>query len=383
MPSRLVKLILLALFNCALSLKPSLAQLDNTAFEDRVNALNSADSNMLGFRFSSLAFTKNNEYFNKITDGYTLFGYHLLPSFFYQPTDNFRIDVGAFLWKDFGASGFHDFQPTFTMRYQYKNHQILFGNLEGNVSHRLIEPLQDFESVILRRLEHGLQWKYADTSGLWIDAWIDWQKMIYPFSPFKEEVRGGLSLFYNLLNTDQHTLQLIAQFTAYHKGGQIDSLRSIPLITDIHLAPGAKYKYVHSEQGFWHGLSAEAYPVWYSDRSFDKIRTYKSGFGIYPNITIFTKVADLMISYWNGNKYVNDFGGRLYPSLSNNILNPGFIENPRNLLIFRFMKDFKLFTDFFITSRFEPFINLNTGNFEFSHGLYFNYRKSFGIAKVR
>lgn len=379
---RLAGHLIITLLCTLITASISKAQLSNIAFEDRVGPLPQADSGQIGIRLSTLGFTKNNEYFNKITDGYTLFGYHLLPTLYYQPAPNFRIDAGAFLHKDFGTKGYYEIQPVFTFRYQHGHHQLLFGTLEGNVSHRLVEPLQDFESVMLRRLEHGIQWRYADNSHWWVDAWIDWLKMIYPYSPFKEEVRGGLSCFYSVVQQPQHHLQLVAQFTAYHKGGQIDTLRAVPLITDVHFAPGLKYSYTIHGLKLIDGITAECYAVGYSDRSFDKIRTYKNGYGLYPNLTIHMPITDVMFSYWHGHNYVNNFGGRLYPTLSNNLWNPGYEDNPRQLLIIRFMKDFKLFSDCFLSTRFEPFFDLKTGSFEFSHGLYFNFRKSIGITKI-
>ncbi|MEO1098958.1 MAG: hypothetical protein AAFX57_14595, partial [Bacteroidota bacterium] len=50
------------------------SQLDNTAF-DQLQPIVADDSNALFIGVNALGFNKNNEYFNDIADGFTLFGF--------------------------------------------------------------------------------------------------------------------------------------------------------------------------------------------------------------------------------------------------------------------------------------------------------------------
>ena len=142
--------------NALFLLTDGFSQLNNRLFEDR-KAIFPDRENKLYLDIGLLGFTKNNEYFNDIADGYTLFGYQFYPSLAYFPAENVRIDAGIYLQKDFGASGFQTIAPTFSLKVKKGDWNIIFGNLDGGLNHRLIEPLYDFERVLNDRLETGLQ----------------------------------------------------------------------------------------------------------------------------------------------------------------------------------------------------------------------------------
>src|SRR5690606_27802464 len=90
-----------------------------------------------------------------------------------------------------------------------------------------------------------------------------------------------------------------------------------------------------------------------------------------------------MTSYWYGNSFMSIKGAPLYQSVSHNFKNPDYLEQYRKLLIFRLSHDVKIFDNFYLTSRFEPFFDPNNDNFEFSHSFYLNYRTDFYLFKVK
>ena len=67
----------------------------------------------LRLSLNSFTFFKDNEYFNKIVDGYTLYGTQLNPQLVYYPVQNLRLEGGVFLWKDFGNPQLQQVRPTF------------------------------------------------------------------------------------------------------------------------------------------------------------------------------------------------------------------------------------------------------------------------------
>src|SRR5690606_37428096 len=150
----MLRVIVFIYFFCILS-QQLRAQLDNHAFENS-RKIGEGERNNMYLEFDMLGFVKNNEYFNDIVDGYTLFGYQFSPRIVFYPEDNVRIDAGVFLRKDFGREEYYSFVPTFSIKIKQNNWKIIFGNLEGNLNHQLIEPLYDFERALDDPLETGL-----------------------------------------------------------------------------------------------------------------------------------------------------------------------------------------------------------------------------------
>lgn len=376
MPKSLLFLLLFSLLN----LSKLHAQLDNSALEYQL-AIKPEYSQDFRIGLNAFGFTRNNEYFNDIADGYTLFGYHLNPKLIYFPAEFVRMEGGVFLWQDFGNNKFTQIRPTFTIKIQKKNYSLLFGNLEGNVNHGYIEPLYDFEKVINDNLETGVQFK-IDRERTKLDAWIDWERMIYPRDPFREEIAGGLTFERSVWQTDNGwRLGLPIQFTAQHKGGQIDS-SDLPLLTVFNGATGFNLeKKLHSP--FWQGLYTKNYYVVNKEFSNVAQLAFQRGHGLYLNAGVKTKLANIMLSYWHGQDYVAEKGGRLFQSATTSLLHPGYQEPNRKLLIMRVMTDFKLLDNLFLTLRFEPIYDFQNPKFEFSNSFYIHYNTDLFVSKVK
>lgn len=356
-------------------INPLMAQLDNTGFEQKIEK-DSTLEDPFSFSLRVLSFNKNNEYFNKIVKGYTLFGTRFTPSIGYQLHEQVNIQAGIFLQKDFGNNNLTFAIPYFSILYDWNNSQLIFGNYNGSIHHRMLEPLEDFERLLVDAPENGLQYLY-NSEKIFFDAWINWEKMIYQDSPFKEEVSGGLVTQYDLTESNSHTASLHYQFKGYHRAGQIDALRGIPLVTRFNNAIGASYHKKYNT-GFIHGHKWEAYFLHYIDNSFDYKLPYTQGFGYYLNGTLETKIGDFMLSYWRGDHFYSYKGGRLYQSYSTDP-NSRFFEDERQLLILRVMNEFHIGESSTLLLRFEPYWDFKNQLFEFSHAIYFNIFKTLPI----
>ncbi|WP_246343688.1 hypothetical protein [Adhaeribacter radiodurans] len=356
------------------------AQLNNSALEYRLAVKPEYNQN---FRIglNAFGFTRNNEYFNDIADGYTLFGYHFNPKLVYFPAEFVRLEGGVFLWQDFGNNRFTQVRPTFTLKVQKKNYALLFGNLEGNLNHGYIEPLYNFEKVINDNLETGVQFLLTRERTK-LDAYIDWERMIYPRDPFREEIAGGLTLEHTLWQTDSGwRLGLPLQFTAQHKGGQIDS-SDLPLLTVFNGATGFNLeKKLHTR--FWQSLYTKNYYVVNKEFSNVPQLAFEQGHGLYLNAGVQTKLANIMLSYWHGQNYVAEKGGRLFQSATTSFLHPGYLEPDRKLLILRVLTDVKLLDNLFLTVRFEPIYDFQNPRFEFSNSFYLHYNTDLFVSKVK
>ncbi|MBW8049814.1 MAG: hypothetical protein FVQ77_05645 [Cytophagales bacterium] len=401
MKTIIMKKLLFLTFLSIFLINPVPAQLDNSAFYDEIT-IASNTKNKLYLGINNLNFAKNNEYFNKIADGYTLFGFQLNPALIYYPSDNVRIDGGIFLWKDFGNDRFSQIAPTFTITIKKNDLRFLFGNLTGSLNHRLIEPIYDFEKIMLDRLEHGAQ-LILKKNWLYFDAWIDWEKMIYRDSPFQEEVSGGLSTNFILLkkqdsNTNEGnlsrpavrdrsasprnknlTFEIPFQFFAYHKGGQIDT-NTTPLLSVLNTAVGFSIDKRLGSKVFY-DLRTDNYFVYYKDFSLTKRQAFNEGTGIYLNLALKTKFLTLMVSYWQGERYIAEYGGKLYQSVSSK--KQGEYEGVRQLLFLRFMHDVKITDNIFLVFRFEPYYDFVNDKIEFSHGLYVTYGQDIFLKKIK
>jgi hypothetical protein len=353
-------------------------QLNNTMFDQR-NVIAKSDSNALKFNFRMLGFSKNNEYFNKIADGYTLFGYQLNPSVSYQPSAKTKVDVGIYLQKDFGNDDYNEVLPTFSFNYAFDDAKFIFGNLEGSVSHRLIEPFYDFENVLVNRLENGLQ-LYVENNWIFFDTWLNWQNMLYKSENDQEELTGGLSMRYDLMDK-AFKISIPVQFVVKHIGGQIDS-DPASLQTYVNSAVGLTLELYRPDHSFINNLKLDTYYTQYDDFSGEQLRPFEDGSGIYVNAEFKSKNGlEVMASYWQGHEFLSIEGGKLYPSESSTFKNPQVIEDIRELLILRILHNINIAKNIVISGRFEPHYDLRNKKFEFSHGLYINYNADFYLLK--
>jgi hypothetical protein len=347
------------------------SQLNNDAFFEPASP-DSMENRSFALSLDHLNFLKNNEYFGKIVDGRTFFGLHAIPRLHYQAHPRFRIEGGLFARKDYGAKGFQQLDPVFTARYMAGPNQILMGTLDGGLEHNLIEPLYDFENQLIRRLEYGFQWKHK--SAKWrVDAWLDWRNMIYPNSSEKEQLVGGLVLEPTLYEGKRTKIQLSFQGNAYHRGGQIDTLNQ-PLLTWLNGAAGLRIRTIPGHGIILKHLEFQGYSVGFRDQSNQKSFDFSQSASLYINLKAKTLWFDLMLSYWQGNNFVSYQGGALFSSLSSGIKNQGYFEAGRQLLIIRLLKDWQIAPNIWISARLEPYLDLKSNSWEFSHGLYFNFR---------
>ncbi|MBL7849552.1 MAG: hypothetical protein JNN04_01530 [Cyclobacteriaceae bacterium] len=366
----------LGLIFCLVWASPGWSQLNNRAFEDRL-ALEPTDSGKLFVGVNALGFFKNNEYRQTIIEGYTLFGYQFQPFLSYHLAPNLRIDAGAFLQKDFGNDAYSTAAPTFTLKWRHRDLAVLFGNLEGSLNHRLIEPLYDFERVLNRRLETGVQF-LMDKDGFFADAWFDWQYMQYWNDPRQEQFVAGLSLQKRILSGKFGTLEIPLQLVARHQGGQLDAAGQ-PIQTVVNTAAGLVWTTSHD--GFIKGTTASAYYVFDKDLSLTK-QPYLDGDGLYLNGGVSTAWGlEIMATYWKANEYLSIHGGQIYPAISPQ---DGVTLQPSpHLAMLRFLYNHRVADGLTLSLRYEPYYDLAFKTFQYSYGFYLNYRARYFLANPR
>ncbi|MGA0559130.1 hypothetical protein ACO2Q8_20905 [Larkinella sp. VNQ87] len=323
----------------------------------------------MNFRVHLLGFVRNNEYFGPITDGYTLFGYQVNPRVAYQPAPNVVLEAGVFLKKDFGQERITQLAPTLTIKFKHNRWNYLFGTLEGAVSHRLIEPLYNFERLLQQRLENGLQ-IHHQTEHTFFDFWISYLQNTLPGYTRQEQFWGGFSLEQTISkrDPDKHwALSIPVQVTVFHAGGQ-NINTSLPVRTAVNAAGSLSLTWANRLPGFFRSARLDTYVVGYSELAGKS----DSGGAFYPNLTINLKPLTVLVSYWQGTNYRAELGGYLYQNYTRRY-NSVYQEKNRQLLIVRFLKDIPIAGGLSVTARFEPHYDLKNRLFEHSEGIYINF----------
>lgn len=377
-----MKRILLVLIFLFAGYQFSQAQFNSSAIENRIRP----DSNAVGevhFNFYNFNYVRDYEYSNQFHDGYTLYGTQLQPELVYYAHPNLAIVAGAYIRKDFGDNGVHDSKPLFALKYHKKDLSLIFGSLEGGIHHGYIEQLWDFERQITDPIQYGTQliiekrdWK--------LDAWIAWQKQIYTPSPVKEQIIGGLTAERTLLQSNGWKLSLPFQFLVYHKGGQIDTLKSVPLLTMGNGATGLK---LHKEiGGNVQEIFTDNYIVGYKDFSPTKIQAFQGGYGLWFNAGANTKWGSLVASYWKGNNFQTIKGMPLYESVSSTLYDAGHKESNRSILLLRYAYQHELLPHLYLDVRVEPHVDLGTSRTEqlqFQGSFFLTYKQDFRLFKIK
>ncbi len=321
---------------------------------------------------------RNYEYSNSFHDGYTLFGSQLETQLQYFAHPNLLLSLGAYMRKDFGQDGLYEVQPLIQVHYHKNDLSLIFGRLESNTAQAYMEPLYNPEFRLTQPLNYGTQVKIQEP-GYRLDAWLSWEKMIYPKDEQKEEILGGLVFEPRLLKKSRHDLTLPFQFLAYHKGGQIDALKNIPLSTWTNTALGLKYQY--RSTGRIRNLFTENYWVISSDHSPEKQWNFTQGKALYANIGLESTWGNLKLSYWNSRGFINFRGMPLYSSVSNTVYDKGYTQRQRELLLVQYVFQKELVPNFYVDLRFEPHFDLGTSraNLQFHHSLFLSYKTSFKL----
>jgi hypothetical protein len=354
-------------------------QIDNRGIHQQWRVQDTTDVPQLHLGVQSLGFFKNNEFFNDLVDGYTLFGYQFSPYMSFSPSKRFRIDAGLYAQKDFGNDTFTTVAPVLSLNILHKDYTFTLGTLNGRLAHGLIEPMYDFERGLVDDLENGMQFLWHGQR-FQADLWVDWQTMIYIRDPRQEEIFGGAVLNWNLYEKDFLSLRLPVQLTAFHQGGQIDT-NPLPAVTFLNAAVGLALEKIYPASWF-KAWAFEQYYTYYSDNGDVPMFNFKQGNGYYSNLLLKSKYLDLMLSYWKGAGYVAPKGGLLYQSVGTTaVRHESLVEENRSVLFVRLMKDYQIPGGARLGIRVQPVIDLNKQTVEFYQGVYLNYTGGFLLWK--
>lgn len=343
------------------------AQLNNTVFNP-ITQQDSVYNKRLIWKIKGFSYIKNNEYFNEIIKGQTFFGQQFTPEINWKIRKNWQLNGGVFFIKNFGSNEKYQVIPTYSIQFQKNNFKYIFGTLEGDVQHLLIEPLYNFERILSKnRIEEGMQVKFKNKK-FYSDIWINWLlKEQNNTSTRNEKIEGGAVLHTQLVKLNKFVTKLISNSFMYHQGGQ-NYASPFSTYSTFHQSVGLKFSYEFNSESFVKSISTENHFIFYNTQS-DSLG-FKNGNAQYYNFITQTKWGDIVVSYWLGNNFINPAGGDLFSGVSRW---SNYKENNRELLLIRWMKNFDLNDNLHFTIRIEPYYDLNKKQFEHSATLALNY----------
>lgn len=354
------------------------AQINNELLEQHITI---ADSNaeQISLSVENRNFFKNNEYFGDLVTGYTLMGTQLSAQLAYQAGEHIRLQGGVYMVSDFGNNTIRKISPVITLKMQKNGYSLLFGSLEGNVSHRLIEPMLNYERYITHNIENGVQIK-IDRKRIWSDTWMNWEVMQYLNSNFQEQFSVGHSSQIHLIDNDKFKLDLPIQALITHRGGQIDTVNT-PLESIANAAIGISASV--ELNSFIKRIQTQNYYTIYRNISPTKLIHYSQGDGLFLNVEATTKNGfGASLGYWKGYQYYAGRGGFLYQSIASEYGKQGVVEPNRQIAFLRLLYQKPIYKGLSVDVRFEPYYDLGNSLFEYSYSLYLTYKQDFGIVNL-
>lgn len=302
----------------------------------------------LRFELDNLNFFKNNEFGGNVTKGYTLPGFWIQPKATYNPLSNMKLELGFHALLFHGAErypmmGYTDIAVWKDDKYSYGVHiipwlrahlalsehaGIVLGSIYGGANHHLIEPLYAPELNLTADPETGLQ-VLLDYSFLDLDAWVNWQSFIYKGDTHQEEFIVGLSsrIKLNAPGSKFH-FYIPVQGLAQHRGGEIDTLRTLSVQTLMNGAVGAGVKW-NNPGGLLRSAGLEADVAGYAQQA-GELWPLESGYGAYIKADASLKGFYLKVEYWKPSDFISILGLPYYGSVSTKTANTLF-DNPELL----------------------------------------------------
>lgn len=336
----------------------------------------SANTGKWGLSSEILAFARNTEYATKLDKGKTLLGFQAIPMLSYRPFDSVQFTGGVFLKKDLGSDQFDRISPIFAMQIRHRGHAFTFGTLQGSTTHGLIEPLYHFEGLINKRIENGIQHQFQNKR-LRSDFWIDWEKMIYQRSPYREEFTAGYSGEWTAVVGDKFQWSFPIQMLAHHRGGEID-ISPLPVESQYNFAYGTRLKFPIQQSKLQY-IECQGYLTYYEDRSRIPADSFIDGLGQYVSLLFQAKHTGLMLHYWDAHQFQSPNGDPVFRSLS--VRNPSYIFNYRKMVSARLMYERMLYPNFYVSGRLHVMSDLHEGNRDFVLEVYLRYRNIKAIRK--
>jgi hypothetical protein len=351
---------------------PSWAQLSNNLFRHA----NTRPENKYSISFEALQFLKNNEYFNGINPGETLFGFQTKSQIHYRINNKATFSAGLLLQHDFGDDRlFSKALPLFNLELEKKKWLFNIGNIKPHIHHNVNEALLSYENTMKQPAEFGLQ-SIRNSSKMYYDAWLEWRQKADGERDKHEEIVFGQSLEAKLFHTESYTLSMPIQAIVYHSGGQGLNL-SGHVTTQMLGAAGVRLTTKDTS------LCVEGFVFQSLDNSGVLSQPYRNGNAYMGNLRFFPhKYHELSFTWWFAREFVSPTGNIVFSNT--NWGNAYQTAQTRRLAMIRWVYSRPLVANkIWMDLRLEPYYDFERKGLEMSQGLYFRYVEQIGIKLPR
>lgn len=297
--------------------------------------ISAEDKGTLGLSIDNFSFFRNIETDGDVYTAYSLPGFRISPRLIYFPTSQIKLEAGLSLLKYWGAEKYpnyayqdiaewksDDYQRGFHLTPFFRAHiqplssiQLVFGNIYGGGTHRLVEPLYNRELNLTADPETGIQFLY-NSSFAHVDAWVNWESFTFRTDTHDEAFTVGGSSQFNLIPSgSDFYLDIPLQALVIHRGGELDSVAG-NTTTKGNAAVGLKVGF-RTGHPLFRSLNAEIYGLGYlAFDDNDEYLPFDKGWGLYAGINGEIGNLRLKLNYWRSANFVNIFGNPAFGNIS-------------------------------------------------------------------
>lgn len=327
------------------------------------------------------SFLYNTEYFNKILEGETLFGFHILPSLSLLFAKRIAIQPGLIWQHHFGQPNpWAGFRPTCSTSYHAPNFKLVLGifGLQEQPLH-FIEPLFDPTRPMVRPFIEGLHFKLAGPRG-YVMGWVDWLSLLSRKQNQPERFTVHLTTAYRLPHPEGSSCYTVPfQGGIYHVGGQGIAVKDFSLFCG---ATGILCSFMQPMR-FLKRLDCAGYFLCNTyAKQID--RPFKKGWGQFYCLDWVLPTGGITIRYWYGAGFSSEnIGNPLYQSVRIIDHKVVHIEATRSLLFATGYKYWDPLAHLRIQCSLCPYIDLKNRLVEFSCSLDLTYTLRFAWTDIQ
>lgn len=271
------------------------------------------DDEKWAFRFYLHTFFKNNEYFGDFVKGYTLTGFHLCPQLTYNYNSMLKIQVIWNILKYNGYDNFSEYKPYARIVFRPKKcFSVICGYLEGNIRHKLTEPIYNPERYYTDNIENGLQFLVNKPHRYDGDTWLNWEKFILWGDPWQEQLTFGHHSDFQVIHNKSFSAGLSGELLISHQGGQIDATNEkVQSLENGGL--GVFFRKVGSvDSRSFRFFSVESFFLQFHCIDPTPSIPYLDGYAIYNKAFLKFSNFGLTLGDWYANRFINFRGDKLF-----------------------------------------------------------------------
>jgi hypothetical protein len=274
-----------------------------------------SDRGGFGISLKNINFIKNNEYFNPVTEGYTLIGYFIQPALIYSPFEKMKIRIGTHILSYAGEDRTERPSFLFSTRYNItEKTSLTMGSLNGSDSHLMFDPHFNKERLYTNYLENGLQC-VTETDHVFTDTWLSWENFIHKGDTTREQFTAGESFKYTSGNiADIFYLEVPVQVQFKHFGGQISNYSS-HVITYFNTCAGVRIN-CRIDNGRFGTVGVEYLQFYFKELTGKGDIGITKGYASWYRLHYQYKSIYLGSYYWKSHDYFAPNGNAIYGSVS-------------------------------------------------------------------